>query len=219
MPIGVFRCRVGCTRWRVAATSDLVHSAFPRSGRPNSRTTSVGSWATDAYRATSITTVYGTAEEQEHILPKHRELAAWMNGDDESKPSVQANGTVQLRQSRRVIARFFEALGVSRKKSAEKIVPEAIYQAPAEIVASLLAGSLRRRRLRLRRRQQPVRRPGLDVRGASASACSGCSTMFGIFSRIYDDAASAGVHFPVRHERTGVRSTIREFRSLRPANQ
>ena len=50
------------------------------------------------------------------ILPKHRDLAAWMNGDDESKPSVQTNGTVQLRQSRRVIARFFEALGVSREE-------------------------------------------------------------------------------------------------------
>ena len=59
-----------------------------------------------------------------------------MNGGEVSKPSVQANGTVQLRQSRRVVTRFFEALGVSRKKAAEKVVPESIYQAPTEIVAS-----------------------------------------------------------------------------------
>ena len=87
-----------------------------------------------------ISTVYGSEEEQTQILPKHQELAAVMNGGEVSKPSVQANGTVQLRQSRRVVTRFFEALGVSRKKAAEKVVPESIYQAPTEIVASFLRG-------------------------------------------------------------------------------
>ena len=87
-----------------------------------------------------ISTVYGSDEEQAEILPAHRALAAEMNGGLESKPSVQANGTVQLRQSRRVIARFFEALGVSRKKAADKVVPEAVYGAPSEIVAKFLQG-------------------------------------------------------------------------------
>ena len=58
-------------------------------------------------------TVYGTDEEREHVLPRHRALAAEINDGFEAKPSVQANGTVQLRQSRKVIARFLEALGVS----------------------------------------------------------------------------------------------------------
>jgi ribonucleoside-diphosphate reductase alpha chain len=87
-----------------------------------------------------ISTVYGNAQEQEQIFPAHQALAAQMNDGVESKPSVQANGTVQLRQSRRVIARFFEALGVSRNKAAEKVVPEAIYGAPSEIVADFLRG-------------------------------------------------------------------------------
>jgi len=87
-----------------------------------------------------VSTVYGSPEEQEEILPGHRALATWMNGDQESKPSVQANGTVQLRQSRRVIARFFEALGVSRKRAAEKVVPRAVYEAPTDVVAAFLRG-------------------------------------------------------------------------------
>ncbi len=87
-----------------------------------------------------VTTVYGSDTEQQELLPRHRELAAWMNGDNESKPSTQANGTVQLRQSRRVIARFFEALGVSRGKSPTKVVPKAVYEAPPEAVAAFLRG-------------------------------------------------------------------------------
>ncbi len=87
-----------------------------------------------------VTTVYGGEDEQREILPQHRELATWMNDGVEPKPSVQPNGTVQLRQSRRVVARFFEALGVSRKKASEKSIPEAIYQAPTEAVAAFLRG-------------------------------------------------------------------------------
>jgi len=87
-----------------------------------------------------ISTVYGSAEEQEHLLPAHRALAAEMNDGAVSTPSVQANGTVQLRQSRRVIARFFEALGVSPKNAAEKVVPAAVYEAPPEIVSAFLRG-------------------------------------------------------------------------------
>src|SRR5207245_436279 len=56
------------------------------------------------------------------------------------KPSVQANGTMQLRQSRRVIARFLEALGVSDAKAGEKIVPWTIEQAPSDSMAAFLRG-------------------------------------------------------------------------------
>ncbi|MDQ1465742.1 MAG: ribonucleoside-diphosphate reductase alpha chain, partial [Actinomycetota bacterium] len=87
-----------------------------------------------------VSTVYGTAEEQEHVMPRHRALAAEMNGGEGSKPSIQKNGTLQLRQSRHSIARFFSELGVSRKKAAEKVVPSAIYDAPTDATAAFLQG-------------------------------------------------------------------------------
>ncbi|HEX2192550.1 MAG TPA: LAGLIDADG family homing endonuclease, partial [Acidimicrobiales bacterium] len=87
-----------------------------------------------------VTTVYGSGDDQEHVLPRHLELLRWMNGDRAPKPSVQANGTVQLRQSRRVIARFLEALGISHSKAAEKTVPWSIEQAPPDAVAAFLRG-------------------------------------------------------------------------------
>jgi len=87
-----------------------------------------------------VTTVYGGGDDQEVVLPRHLDLLAWMNGDRPPAPSLQANGTVQLRQSRRVIARFLEALGVSHAKAAEKVVPWSIEQAPPEAVAAFLRG-------------------------------------------------------------------------------
>ncbi|HUQ64342.1 MAG TPA: LAGLIDADG family homing endonuclease, partial [Acidimicrobiales bacterium] len=87
-----------------------------------------------------VTTVYGSGDDQADILPAHRELVAWMNGDRPPTPSTQGNGTVQLRQSRRVIARFIEALGVSQAKATGKTVPWAIQQAPPEAVAGFLRG-------------------------------------------------------------------------------
>ena len=63
-----------------------------------------------------------------------------MNGDRERKPSIQKNGTAQLRQSARSIARFLEALGVSHSKAPDKAVPWAVEQAPPEAVAGFLRG-------------------------------------------------------------------------------
>ncbi|HWC11488.1 MAG TPA: LAGLIDADG family homing endonuclease, partial [Acidimicrobiales bacterium] len=87
-----------------------------------------------------VTTVYGNGDDQEHVLPRHLELLTWMNGDRPPKPSLQANGTVQLRQSRRVIARFLEALGIAQSKAAEKTVPWSVEQAPPDAVAAFLRG-------------------------------------------------------------------------------
>src|SRR5205814_9746213 len=50
-----------------------------------------------------VTTVYGNADDQKDVLPRHAGLLTWMNGDRPPKPSVQKNGTLQLRQSRRAI--------------------------------------------------------------------------------------------------------------------
>jgi ribonucleoside-diphosphate reductase alpha chain len=87
-----------------------------------------------------VTTVYGGGDDQNEILPRHLELLSWMNGDRTPFPSTQANATVQLRQSRRVIARFLEALGVSHAKAADKVVPWAVEQAPPEALAAFLRG-------------------------------------------------------------------------------
>jgi ribonucleoside-diphosphate reductase alpha chain len=53
---------------------------------------------------------------------------------------VQANGTVQLRLSRRALALFFESLGLRRVKAAEKDVPWSVFQAPTDSVCAFLRG-------------------------------------------------------------------------------
>jgi ribonucleoside-diphosphate reductase alpha chain len=87
-----------------------------------------------------ISTIYGNAEEQEHLLPQHGRFLAWLNGDQEPKPSVQANGTQQLRLSRRPLARFFDALGMPQGKATDKHVPWSVFEAPSDIVAAYLRG-------------------------------------------------------------------------------
>ncbi len=88
----------------------------------------------------TVTTVYGNGDDQDEVLPRHMELLAWMNGDRPPTPSVQKNGTLQLRQTRRVIARFLEALGIGHAKASEKMVPWVIEQAPPEMMAAFLQG-------------------------------------------------------------------------------
>src|SRR5215469_16724311 len=85
-------------------------------------------------------TVYGTAEDQELVLPSHRGLVAQMHGGFESRISTQANGTQQLRIGRKAFARFFTALGVSTGRAATKVVPWAIKQAPPDIISGFLRG-------------------------------------------------------------------------------
>ncbi len=87
-----------------------------------------------------ITTIYGSKEDQVEILPRHLELLTRINGGRAPKPSVQENGTVQLRLSRRVLARFFEGLGVRPGRAATKEVPWSVFEAPSEIVRAFLRG-------------------------------------------------------------------------------
>src|SRR6266496_2977700 len=87
-----------------------------------------------------ISAIYGSAEDREAILPGHQGLFTQLNGGRGPKISVQANGTVQLRLSRRALASFFEALGLKRVKAAEKDVPWSILQAPTDIVGAFLRG-------------------------------------------------------------------------------
>ncbi|MFA1544383.1 vitamin B12-dependent ribonucleotide reductase [Actinomadura monticuli] len=82
-------------------------------------------------------TVYGTEREQETVMPRHEALLRRITGS-ERKPSVQANGTQQLRVGHEAFRAFLRALGVSDGKAPEKTVPAAVYEAPeAELVAFL----------------------------------------------------------------------------------
>ncbi len=87
-----------------------------------------------------VATIYGSQEDRAEILPLHADLIAQMNGGRAVKVSEQANGTAQLRMSRRAFKRFIESLGVRSVKGPEKTVPWAIEQAPHEIVAAFLRG-------------------------------------------------------------------------------
>ncbi len=85
-------------------------------------------------------TVYGTEEEQQTAMIMHRAYLAILNGGVAPKPTRMANGTYQLRVTRGAIRSFFEALGVSRARSADKRIPWSIFEAPKPIVAAFLRG-------------------------------------------------------------------------------
>jgi ribonucleoside-diphosphate reductase alpha chain len=87
-----------------------------------------------------ISAIYGSAEDREAVLPRHERIFAELNGGRSPKVSVQANGTVQLRLSRRALALFFESLGLRRVKAAEKDVPWSVFQAPTDAVSAFLRG-------------------------------------------------------------------------------
>ncbi|MDQ6784533.1 MAG: ribonucleoside-diphosphate reductase, partial [Actinomycetota bacterium] len=88
----------------------------------------------------TISAVYGSVEDQQAVLPRHSEFATWLNGGQTPKPSLQANGTVQQRLSRRSLTAFFAALGLSAGRGPTKRVPTSIFQAPGDIVGSFLQG-------------------------------------------------------------------------------
>ncbi|MGH3321262.1 MAG: LAGLIDADG family homing endonuclease [Streptosporangiaceae bacterium] len=84
-------------------------------------------------------TVYGSPEDKTAVMPRHHALLERITGFA-SKPSVQANGTYQLRVTRRALAAFARGLGVSSGRSADKRVPEAIFEAPEEALVDFLQG-------------------------------------------------------------------------------
>ncbi|MGI8491636.1 MAG: LAGLIDADG family homing endonuclease [Acidimicrobiales bacterium] len=88
----------------------------------------------------TISAIYGTNEEQTTVLPMHQRLVTWLNGGVTPAPSIQANGTVQQRLSRRSLAGFFDALGLKARRGPHKRVPWSVFQAPSDVVASFLRG-------------------------------------------------------------------------------
>jgi ribonucleoside-diphosphate reductase alpha chain len=88
----------------------------------------------------TTSTIYGSAEDRDEVLPRHAELLEWVNGDRPIKLSEQANGTAQLRLGRAPFKRFLESLGVKSVTGAYKQVPWAIEQAPAFAASAFLRG-------------------------------------------------------------------------------
>jgi len=84
-------------------------------------------------------TVYGNDDDRNEVLPRHQELLAGITGFD-AEPSVQANGTLQLRVTRDAFIAFTRALGVSSGRAPAKRVPDAIFEAPEEALAGFLQG-------------------------------------------------------------------------------
>ena len=83
--------------------------------------------------------VYGSDSDRKHVMPRHQELLRRWTGFD-AKPSVQANGTVQLRSAKRDVVAFFRALGVTTSKASGKTVPESIFEAPEDSALAFLRG-------------------------------------------------------------------------------
>jgi ribonucleotide reductase alpha subunit len=84
-------------------------------------------------------TVYGTEDDRAEAMERHAEFLARITGF-RAKPSVQANGTRQLRVTRDAFVAFVRALGVSSDRAAAKHVPESIFEAPEEIMLEFLRG-------------------------------------------------------------------------------
>jgi ribonucleoside-diphosphate reductase alpha chain len=84
-------------------------------------------------------TVYGSAEDKEFVLPRHHALLTQITGF-ESKPSEQANGTLQLRVTRRAFGEFLRGLGVSGTRAPQKMVPDAVFEVPEESLIAFLQG-------------------------------------------------------------------------------
>ncbi len=87
----------------------------------------------------SAVTVYGSDDDRDEVMPRHRDLLAGITGFD-AKPSVQANGTQQLRVTRDGFVAFVRALGVSSGRAPVKHVPEAIFEAPEDALTGFLQG-------------------------------------------------------------------------------
>ena len=84
-------------------------------------------------------TVYGNEDDRNDAMARHSALLAQITGF-EAKPSMQANGTQQLRVTRDAFVAFLRGLGVSSARAAGKHVPEAIFEAPEDAVLGFLRG-------------------------------------------------------------------------------
>ena len=165
----------------------------------------------------SVVTVYGSTEDRDEVLPRHAELAAWVNGDRVPKVSEQENGTAQLRITRRPFKRFIEALGVRSVEGPEKTVPWSIEQAPSEIAAEFLRG--------LYDADGCVTVAGKDsyigLGSASPELLRGVQrllTTFGVTSRLYQTKRASTTRVVLLHRQGRRDRDLRQRGQLRPAD-
>src|SRR5450631_3517163 len=85
------------------------------------------------------TTVYGGMQEDQSVMLRHRTmLADWT--ELAVKPSLQQSGTMHLRSGNGKVRQYLAALGVTQERSAHKVVPAAVFEAPEEALVSYLSG-------------------------------------------------------------------------------
>lgn len=92
-----------------------------------------------SFSARGAVTIYGSEREIEELMPLHRSLITAWTGF-EPKPSIQANGTRQLRVMRKSFVEYLSAMGVAQAKSADKVVPRAVLLAPEQCLTGFLRG-------------------------------------------------------------------------------
>jgi ribonucleoside-diphosphate reductase alpha chain len=80
-----------------------------------------------------------SAEDAREVMPAHAALLREASGFD-AKPSLQPNGTQQLRASRAQWRTLLRELGVSQARGAQKVVPETVFEAPIEVTTAFLRG-------------------------------------------------------------------------------
>jgi ribonucleoside-diphosphate reductase alpha chain len=98
----------------------------------------IGDGCINSCDATAVT-VYGSEEDKDVVLPRHHALLTRITGFH-SKPSVQANGTLQLRVNRQAFNQFLYQLGVAEGRAPDKVVPSSVYEAPEDTVTAFLRG-------------------------------------------------------------------------------
>jgi len=84
-------------------------------------------------------TVYGTEDDRTEGMARHRELLTAITGSD-AEPSIQPDGTQQLRVTRDSFLAFVRALGVSSGRAPAQHVPDAVFEAPQEALTGFLQG-------------------------------------------------------------------------------
>jgi ribonucleoside-diphosphate reductase alpha chain len=146
----------------------------------------------------TVTTIYGTAEERDTVLPLHQMLIEDIAGRA-LKTTSQPNGTTELRISRAPFRRFLEALGVKVAKAPFKEIPWVIDQAPPDVVASFLRGLFDADGCAV---HAPDKGSYVGLGSSSAELLRGAQRLlssFGIVSRIYRirhaDAGDSGFEY------------------------
>jgi ribonucleoside-diphosphate reductase alpha chain len=146
-------------------------------------------------RDASAVTVYGSDEDKDVVLPRHHALLTRITGF-ESKPSVQPNGTLQLRVTRQAFGQFLHQLGVAEGRAPDKVVPSSVYEAPEDAVIAFLRGLFDADGCVVRRTVNETRYVGLASR--SDELLIGVQELLaslGIGSRIYMTSAKKAASF------------------------